>query len=139
MQSAISLSLSSASPITVRSDGGATSSAPDLFFSNTSAPRQLRFCGLSFSGCKSSSNAVLLRSKTKISVSLTGNGAPSKGFDYDLVIIGAGVGGHGAALHAVEKGLKTTIIEGDVVGGTCVNRGCVPSKALLAVSGRMRE
>lgn len=30
-------------------------------------------------------------------------------------------------------------MEGDVVGGTCVNRGCVPSKALLAVSGRMRE
>lgn len=67
------------------------------------------------------------------------NGSPGKGFDYDLVIIGAGVGGHGAALHAVEKGLKTAIIEGDVVGGTCVNRGCVPSKALLAVSGRMRE
>jgi pyruvate/2-oxoglutarate dehydrogenase complex dihydrolipoamide dehydrogenase (E3) component len=38
-----------------------------------------------------------------------------------------------------EQGLKTAIIEGDVVGGTCVNRGCVPSKALLAVSGRMRE
>ncbi|PIN01523.1 Dihydrolipoamide dehydrogenase [Handroanthus impetiginosus] len=37
------------------------------------------------------------------------------------------------------NGLKTAIIEGDVVGGTCVNRGCVPSKALLAVSGRMRE
>lgn len=71
---------------------------------------------------------------------LKSNGAPSSnGFDYDLVIIGAGVGGHGAALHAVEKGLKTAIIEGDVVGGTCVNRGCVPSKALLAVSGRMRE
>lgn len=74
-----------------------------------------------------------------MSASLSGNGSPSKGFDYDLVIIGAGVGGHGAALHAVEKGLKTAIIEGDVVGGTCVNRGCVPSKALLAVSGRMRE
>lgn len=66
------------------------------------------------------------------------NGSPSS-FDYDLVIIGAGVGGHGAALHAVEQGLKTAIIEGDVIGGTCVNRGCVPSKALLAVSGRMRE
>ncbi|KAL6878504.1 hypothetical protein ACP4OV_012674 [Aristida adscensionis] len=36
-------------------------------------------------------------------------------------------------------GLKTAIIEGDVVVGTSVNRGCVPSKALLAVSGRMRE
>lgn len=40
---------------------------------------------------------------------------------------------------AVSQGLKTAIIEGDVIGGTCVNRGCVPSKALLAVSGRMRE
>eukprot|EP00246_Nothoceros_aenigmaticus_P001122 TRINITY_DN11483_c0_g1_i2.p1 TRINITY_DN11483_c0_g1~~TRINITY_DN11483_c0_g1_i2.p1 ORF type:complete len:582 (-),score=119.06 TRINITY_DN11483_c0_g1_i2:355-2100(-) len=66
------------------------------------------------------------------------NGSPHT-FDYDLIIIGAGVGGHGAALHAIEKGLKTAIVEGDVVGGTCVNRGCVPSKALLAVSGRMRE
>lgn len=37
------------------------------------------------------------------------------------------------------QGLKTAIVEGDVVGGTCVNRGCVPSKALLAVSGRMRD
>ena len=60
-------------------------------------------------------------------------------YDYDLVIIGAGVGGHGAALHAVECGLKTAIIEGGVIGGTCVNRGCVPSKALLAASGRVRE
>ncbi|XP_057785585.1 dihydrolipoyl dehydrogenase 2, chloroplastic-like [Salvia miltiorrhiza] len=72
------------------------------------------------------------------SASDNGTSAPAS-FDYDLVIIGAGVGGHGAALHAVEKGLKTAIIEGDVMGGTCVNRGCVPSKALLAVSGRMRE
>lgn len=55
------------------------------------------------------------------------------------MIIGAGVGGHGAALHAVECGLKTAIIEGGVIGGTCVNRGCVPSKALLAASGRVRE
>ena len=60
-------------------------------------------------------------------------------YDYDLVIIGAGVGGHGAALHAVECGLKTAIIEGGDVGGTCVNRGCVPSKALLAASGRVRD
>ena len=60
-------------------------------------------------------------------------------YDYDLVIIGAGVGGHGAALHAVECGMKTAIIEGGTIGGTCVNRGCVPSKALLAASGRVRE
>ncbi len=63
----------------------------------------------------------------------------SQAFDYDLVIIGAGVGGHGAALHAVACGLKTAIIEGGDMGGTCVNRGCIPSKALLAASGRVRE
>ncbi len=60
-------------------------------------------------------------------------------FDYDLVIIGAGVGGHGAALHAVSCGLKTAIIEAADMGGTCVNRGCIPSKALLAASGRVRD
>ncbi len=60
-------------------------------------------------------------------------------FDYDLVIIGAGVGGHGAALHAVKCGLHTAIIEAAEMGGTCVNRGCIPSKALLAASGRVRE
>ncbi len=63
----------------------------------------------------------------------------SQQFDYDLVIIGAGVGGHGAALHAVSCGLKTAIIEAGDMGGTCVNRGCIPSKALLAASGRVRE
>jgi dihydrolipoamide dehydrogenase len=63
----------------------------------------------------------------------------SENFDYDLVIIGAGVGGHGAALHAVSCGLKTAIVEAGDMGGTCVNRGCIPSKALLAASGRVRE
>ncbi|HEY9878559.1 MAG TPA: dihydrolipoyl dehydrogenase [Leptolyngbyaceae cyanobacterium] len=63
----------------------------------------------------------------------------SQEFDYDLLIVGAGVGGHGAALHAVKCGLKTAIIEAGDMGGTCVNRGCIPSKALLAASGRVRE
>lgn len=75
----------------------------------------------------------------RVMASASDNGSHVTAFDYDLIIIGAGVGGHGAALHAVEKGLKTAVIEGDVIGGTCVNRGCVPSKALLAVSWRMRE
>jgi len=59
--------------------------------------------------------------------------------DFDLLIVGCGVGGHGAALHAVSKGLKVAVVAGEDVGGTCVNRGCVPSKALLAASGRVRE
>ncbi|KAG2239107.1 hypothetical protein Bca4012_023875 [Brassica carinata] len=115
--------------------------------SSNAAPRNLRFCGLrreafGFSPSKqlTSCRFQIKSRRIEVSAAASGNGAPSKkSFDYDLVIIGAGVGGHGAALHAVEKGLKTAIIEGDVVGGTCVNRGCVPSKALLAVSGRMRE
>ncbi|XVF28230.1 hypothetical protein REPUB_Repub15cG0011600 [Reevesia pubescens] len=134
-----------------------------------SKPINLRFCGLRreafgfFNLTHSCSNRVRFSSRghsKKISASTGTNGTPPKSFDYDLIIIGAGVGGHGAALHAVEKNmkktlylsvlnhcftedqwcsLKTAIIEGGVVGGTCVNRGCVPSKALLAVSGRMRE
>jgi dihydrolipoamide dehydrogenase len=63
----------------------------------------------------------------------------SESFDYDLLIIGAGVGGHAAALHAVSCGLKTAVVEAGVMGGTCVNRGCIPSKALLAASGKVRE
>ncbi|XP_026436817.1 dihydrolipoyl dehydrogenase 2, chloroplastic-like isoform X2 [Papaver somniferum] len=140
----ISLSISSPSSITARSNRTSINS------STSSNSINLRFCGLrrevlGFSSLKQSCSSTNIRSvrqqySTKISASSSSNGsANGKGFDYDLVIIGAGVGGHGAALHAVEKGLKTAIIEGDVVGGTCVNRGCVPSKALLAVSGRMRE
>lgn len=60
-------------------------------------------------------------------------------YDYDLIVIGCGVGGHAASLHARANGLKTAIFTGKDVGGTCVNRGCVPSKALLAASGRIRE
>ncbi|XP_047095574.1 dihydrolipoyl dehydrogenase 2, chloroplastic-like isoform X1 [Lolium rigidum] len=108
-------------------------------------PGGIRLCGLrpdapacgSLRLSHAAASAAARRAVPRAAAS--GNGAAGGGFDYDLVIIGAGVGGHGAALHAVEEGLKTAIIEGDVVGGTCVNRGCVPSKALLAVSGRMRE
>lgn len=63
----------------------------------------------------------------------------SQAFDYDLLIVGAGVGGHGAAIHAASCGLKTAVVEAADMGGTCVNRGCIPSKALLAASGRVRE
>lgn len=60
-------------------------------------------------------------------------------FDFDVAIIGCGVGGHGCALHARGQSLKTAVFAGGDVGGTCVNRGCVPSKALLAASGRVRD
>ncbi|MBA0557796.1 hypothetical protein Golob_014840, partial [Gossypium lobatum] len=126
----------------------ATTAPTTNYAFHSQSPINLRFCGLRREAfgisilTRSSSGRVRLstRGRSKRTSASTGNnGTPPKSFDYDLIIIGAGVGGHGAALHAVEKGLKTAIIEGDVVGGTCVNRGCVPSKALLAVSGRMRE
>ena len=60
-------------------------------------------------------------------------------YDFDVAIIGCGVGGHGAALHSRAQDLKTAVFAGEDIGGTCVNRGCVPSKALLAASGRVRE
>jgi dihydrolipoamide dehydrogenase len=60
-------------------------------------------------------------------------------YDFDVAIIGCGVGGHGAALHSRAQELHTAVFAGGDVGGTCVNRGCVPSKALLAASGRVRE
>ena len=60
-------------------------------------------------------------------------------YDFDVAIIGCGVGGHGAALHSRAQNFKTGVFAGGDVGGTCVNRGCVPSKALLAASGRVRE
>ena len=50
---------------------------------------------------------------------------------YDLVVIGAGPGGYEAALEAAKLGMKTAVVENREVGGTCLNRGCVPAKALL--------
>lgn len=51
--------------------------------------------------------------------------------DYDLAIIGAGWAGFNAAQRAKELGLKTALIEKTEVGGTCLNRGCIPTKALI--------
>jgi len=65
--------------------------------------------------------------------------AASGSFDFDVIVIGAGYGGFDAAKHAADHGLKVAIVESRDMGGTCVNRGCVPSKALLAASGRVRE
>ena len=60
-------------------------------------------------------------------------------FDFDLIVIGAGPGGYEAALHAAKLGLKTAVVEKRDVGGTCLNRGCIPTKALLHASGVYEE
>ncbi len=52
-------------------------------------------------------------------------------YQYDLIVIGAGPGGYDAAIFAAKKGLKTLLIEKDSLGGTCLNRGCIPTKTYL--------
>lgn len=51
--------------------------------------------------------------------------------DYQLIVIGAGPGGYVAALHAAKLGQKVAVVENREPGGTCLNRGCVPTKTLL--------
>ena len=55
--------------------------------------------------------------------------APNSG--YDVVVLGGGSGGYAAAFRATELGLSVALIEKDKVGGTCLHRGCIPTKALL--------
>ena len=50
---------------------------------------------------------------------------------YDIVILGAGSGGYATALRAAQLGMKVALIDGDKVGGTCLHRGCIPTKAYL--------
>lgn len=58
---------------------------------------------------------------------------------YDVVVIGAGPGGYVAAIKAAKLGLKTAIIEERRAGGTCLNRGCIPAKAMIHASSLYRE
>jgi len=51
--------------------------------------------------------------------------------EFDLVILGGGTGGYVAAIRAAQLGMKVAIVEKDKLGGTCLHRGCIPSKALL--------
>ena len=54
---------------------------------------------------------------------------------YDVAVIGGGPGGYVAAIRAARLGLRTVLFEEDQVGGVCLNRGCIPTKALLKSSG----
>jgi len=51
--------------------------------------------------------------------------------EYDVVILGGGSGGYAAALRSAELGLSVALVEKDLLGGTCLHRGCIPTKALL--------
>ncbi len=58
---------------------------------------------------------------------------------YDIAIIGAGPGGYTAAIRAAQLGAKVALIEKDKVGGVCLNRGCIPSKAIIASVDRYNQ
>lgn len=51
--------------------------------------------------------------------------------EYDIVILGGGTGGYVAAIRASQLGLKTAVVEKEKLGGTCLHKGCIPSKSLL--------
>lgn len=55
-------------------------------------------------------------------------------FDYDLLVIGGGPGGYSAAIRGAQLGLNTALAEKDKLGGTCLNRGCIPAKTLIAAA-----
>ncbi|TMC22146.1 MAG: dihydrolipoyl dehydrogenase [Chloroflexi bacterium] len=58
---------------------------------------------------------------------------------YDVVVIGAGPGGYVAAIRAAQRGAKTAIVEKQYLGGTCLNVGCIPSKAMLHIAEVMHN
>ncbi|UCD65254.1 MAG: dihydrolipoyl dehydrogenase [Candidatus Zixiibacteriota bacterium] len=59
--------------------------------------------------------------------------------DYNIVIIGGGPGGYTAGIRAALKGAKVAVVEVDKLGGVCLNRGCIPSKALIASAEQYRR
>ena len=58
---------------------------------------------------------------------------------YDLIVIGAGPGGYVGAIKMAQYGKRVLVIEKDRVGGVCLNRGCIPTKALLKAAQAVRE
>lgn len=61
------------------------------------------------------------------------------GEKFDVIVIGAGPGGYVTAIKAAKEGLHTAIVEDRRVGGTCLNRGCIPAKAMIHASSLYRE
>ena len=58
---------------------------------------------------------------------------------YDCIVIGSGPGGYVAAIRAAQLGMKTAVVEKDVVGGRCLNYACIPAKAVLRVADIISE
>lgn len=111
-----------------------------MLFASTSSSSNMLTTSAFTTTTRTNTPVAFTRSSIQSPSSTTAIFASEDGeFDFDVAIIGCGVGGHGAALHSRAQQFKTGVFAGGDVGGTCVNRGCVPSKALLAASGRVRE
>jgi len=59
--------------------------------------------------------------------------------NFDLVVIGSGPGGYVAAIRGAQKGLKTAVVEDWDIGGTCLNRGCIPTKSMIHSANLYKE
>ncbi|MEC7924418.1 MAG: FAD-dependent oxidoreductase, partial [Actinomycetota bacterium] len=59
-------------------------------------------------------------------------------FQFDLVVIGGGPGGYGAALYGAAAGLEVALVEMEKLGGTCLHVGCIPAKELLETASVLR-
>lgn len=59
--------------------------------------------------------------------------------EYDLVVLGGGIGGYVAAIRATQLGMSVALVEKDKLGGTCLHEGCIPSKALLKTAEMYRQ
>src|SRR5215218_7894228 len=58
---------------------------------------------------------------------------------YDCIVIGSGPGGYVTAIRAAQLGMKTAVVEKDVIGGRCLNYACIPAKAVLRVADIVSE
>src|SRR5205807_4453621 len=58
---------------------------------------------------------------------------------YDCVVIGSGPGGYVAAIRAAQLGMRTAVVEKDVIGGRCLNYACIPAKAVLRSADVLSE
>lgn len=63
--------------------------------------------------------------------------APAAAYDYEVTVIGAGPGGYETAIRAAQMGKRTCIVEEKYFGGTCLNVGCIPTKAMIVTAERL--
>src|SRR5262245_36781643 len=90
--------------------------------------RQIRQAGIPHAGPRVESEPVMNAAANQQAA--TDRTGPA-GNAFDVVILGGGSGGYATALRAAELGLSVALVERDKLGGTCLHRGCIPTKALL--------